>query len=874
MKKFFLSLGLLLTALLPLRGEEAARVFLEAESFRDLGGWVVDPESMETIGSSYIMAHGKGEPVADALAAVDLPRTGRWNVWVRTRDWTAVWKRGTSAGRFQIEVNGQLLPETLGTSGEHWNWQKAGTLELASGKTEIRLRDLTGFNGRCDAVYLTTDLDEIPENRPDELARLRERLTDSAPVDYAGPVDLVVVGGGVSGICAAVAASRSDCDVVLLQDRDIVGGCNSSEVRVGLGGMIHTPPYPNLGNVVEEIAPMHGSGATYPKEYYEDDRKRIILDRPGSRVKLMTGERVFALETDPKNPKRIAAVLARNTRSGKVTRFRAPLFVDATGDAVIARKLGCETMYGRESRATYHEPSAPVEADRQVMGHSVLWYSRKSERGAVPFPDIDWALPFTDETAYFIRGGDWEQEAGQYRDMADETEYIRDYGLLTIYSNWSFLKNHSKRKAEFADDALDWVSPVGGKRESYRVVGDYVYTQNDIEKQTPFPDATAATSWNIDLHFPDPINAARFDEPFRSCAYHRGFKSAWPVPYRSLYARDAENLFLAGRHISVSHAAFASVRVMRTLGMLGEVVGLAASICKKQKTTPRGVYEHHLDELKALMTAGVPKTPLYHTGVMDANSEAYHFKELGFIQISPPTRLDLSEELITRIKDLGMVHRNEHPQFGPNDQFGREIAVTKDSPLADGTPLFGAASITVGPDAVLRLTAQNALGINIPECRTLVKKIVVRGTLEGPSNRHVNLGDIELHGGTVTSAGDGDGSDIIGNFCFAGKLAATGKSAVRAKRVTFRFDAAALDGGSGRIDVPGADDTLTISSDLSVFHPREGCALIKTGDGTLILSGRNLDRLPIRVEGGTVRLEGVAAEGIDPSERILTPSRQ
>ncbi|MDO5553352.1 MAG: FAD-dependent oxidoreductase [Planctomycetia bacterium] len=654
-------------------------LFLEAEAFKELGGWVVDPHSMQQMGSSYIMAHGKGEPVADAWTRVDIPQEGEYFVWVRTRDWTAVWGRGTPAGQFNIAINDVPLPTILGTNGKEWAWQKAGLVRLPAGTSKISFKDLTGFNGRCDALYLTCDPNDIPANTAEKLVALRDSKTGNVIRDAEKQYDLIVVGGGMSGMCAALAAARTGCSVLLLQDREVLGGCNSSEIRVGLGGHIHLPPYTNLGNIVEEVAPIHGSGGTYDKEYYEDARKEIIFHKPGTHCDLRFREHVYAVEADPNDPKRIGAVISRNTHTGKQTRFRAPLFVDATGDAVIARMMNCEVMYGREARAQFNEINAPEIADRQVMGHSVLWIAKRQEE-PVSFPDIDWALPFTDETAYFIRGGDWEQEAGQYRDMADETEYIRDYGLLSIYSNWSFLKNHSSRKAEFAYDGLDWVSPIGGKRESYRVVGDYILNQNDLENTIIYPDATASINWNIDLHFPDPINVDRFEEPFRSCAYHRLYPAPYPVPYRCLYAKDCKNLFLAGRHISTTHVAFAAARVMRSLGMLGEVVGMAASVCKQENILPRDIYETHFEQLKTLMQRGVPKSPLYHGGGT-GDHESYHFKELGFLSIYPNPS-PLSEELINRIKALGMIHRHEHPQLMEKKDRTKNIKVEMKTPLS------------------------------------------------------------------------------------------------------------------------------------------------------------------------------------------------
>ena len=295
--------------------------------------------------------------------------------------------------------------------------------------------------------------------------------------------------------------------------------------------------------------------------------------------------------------------------------------------------MGAEVMYGREARARFQESLAPEKADNQVMGLSVLWYAKKADQ-PTPFPDIDWGIPFHEGNAYYIRKGGWEWETGQYRNQAEETEYIRDYGLMVTYANWSFLKNRSQRKAQWAQDVLSWVSPLGGKRESYRVVGDHILTQNDIEQHIPYTDATGAMTWNLDLHFPDPENEKKFAEPFRSCAYHRGIIEPYPVPYRCLYARDVKNLFLGGRDISTSHVAFSCVRVMRTLGMLGEVIGLAATVCRRENAYPRDVYTTHFAKLKALMERGVPVPSPYHAYGCDA-SESYHFEELGFVPAQP-----------------------------------------------------------------------------------------------------------------------------------------------------------------------------------------------------------------------------------------------
>ena len=643
-------------------------LWLEAEEFKNLGGWVIDQQSFTQMGSAYIMAHGMGVPVADATTVCEIPEKGQWNIWVRTRDWTAVWKRGTPAGRFQVIINGKTMPETLGTNGSEWAWQKAGSIALEKGNATVALHDLTGFNGRCDAIFMTIDDGFVPANEPKELDAFRHTMMeqmDIKRIDDPVVYDLVIVGGGMAGTCAAIAAVKTGLNVVLIQDRPVLGGCNSSEIRVCLGGNTRIQPYPNIGKVVDLISPIakgFGEGdIPHSADFFEDERKRNAFQLcPSNRYKLLMNERAFAVETDPNDPKRIKALVSCNARTGIETRYRAKNFADCTGDAVIARLMGAEVMYGREERARFNETLAPEKADNLVMGVSVLWRSQPSEM-PTSFPDIDWGLNFSEDNVYYARHGHWEWETGQYRDMAEEAEYIRDYGMMSIYANWSFLKNHSKRKDEWANATLDWVSPLGGKRESYRVVGDIIITQNDIEKNIIYPDATATSTWNLDNHFPDPENAAKFEEPFRACAYHRCYEKPFPVPYRSLFARDVKNLFLGGRSISVSHAAFSAVRVMRTLGSLGEVIGMAASVCSKENADPRDVYTTHFDKLKKLMEQGI-SFQTYHSGGT-GKCESYHFKDMGHLPVDDAERAkrltpEQEAEFQRRIKPLGVTHRN------------------------------------------------------------------------------------------------------------------------------------------------------------------------------------------------------------------------
>jgi len=240
------------------------------------------------------------------------------------------------------------------------------------------------------------------------------------------------------------------------------------------------------------------------------------------------------------------------------------------------------------------------------MGASVQWYSADTGKNSA-FADCPWALQFSEQSCQHATRGDWNWEAGLNRDQIKEFEYIRDLSFRAIYGNWAFQKNKSKDKAKYTNRKLSWVAYIAGKRESRRLLGDVILQQQDIQEKREFPDAFVTTTWTIDLHYPDPKNTRFFPgEEFRSIAKFTKI-APYPIPYRCFYSRNIGNLMMAGRDISVTHVALGTVRVMRTCGMMGEVVGMAASLCKKHNTNPRGVYQYHLAELKELAERGVGK---------------------------------------------------------------------------------------------------------------------------------------------------------------------------------------------------------------------------------------------------------------------------
>lgn len=595
-------------------------IFVEAESFADIGGWVNDNQSMMQMGSPYLLAHGLGVPVEDAVTDIIVKRDGGYRIWVRTRDWVRRWGAEDSPGRFQVLVNGVPADTVFGTEGALWHWQDGGVVTLRKGCNTLALHDLTGFDGRCDAVCLLSDVSKVPagDYRP---------AYGSSPKN-AGSYDLVVVGGGIAGCCAAVTAARCGCRVALVQNRPVLGGNNSSEVRVGLSGRIFQQPYPKLGSLMDEIGGVgHWTNveadedpdsersrhiksilAEHPEKLihnagsasnYEDDRKLAVVTAEENITLFLNTQVVKAV----KEGDRIVSVVGRDIFSGKEVSIKGELFADCTGDANLGYLAGADYRMGRESRAETGEVDAPETADDMTMGMSVQWYSVETG-GSIAFPDCPWALHFDESTFIDTDRGDWNWESGLLNDQIEDAEYVRDHALRAVFGNWDYLKNHSSVKEQYAGKKLEWVAYIGGKRESRRLLGDYVLVEEDLLNTVEYEDATFTTTWEIDLHYPkvlpgfegDSFLALNTAPQIRPCT----------VPYRCLYSRNVHNLFMAGRNISVTHIALGSVRVMRTGGMMGEVVGMAASVCREFDVLPRDVYSKYFHFLKTKMAEGVP----------------------------------------------------------------------------------------------------------------------------------------------------------------------------------------------------------------------------------------------------------------------------
>lgn len=608
-----------------------------ATRFNDKGDWTLEQQFVLQMGSSYLMAHGLGTPLAkDAKTEINIPEDGDYRLWVRTKNWTAFWSEGKTPGIFQVLVDGKVdpsefgigkmpldvkagidFPDDIDTSREaraeraQWYWQKGETYHLTKGSHSIALHDLMGLDGRCDAIILTST-DEVPGDSLEDYRALREALLGPGKPEDKGNYDLVVIGAGMSGLCAAIAAARLGLKVALVQDRYILGGNNSSEVRVGLGGQINMPPYPSLGYILNEIGPDRIGNARGAHHYQDWKKWDVIAAEPN--ISLFAGYTVVNAEM---KDGKIVAVTAVEATNQNLIRISGNLFSDCTGDANLAVMAGAATMMGREARSEFGETLAPEKADDFTMGVSIEWYC-EDWNTPCSFPDsVDWGLKLDEDTVEPVHRANWYWEVGMRDDQIADAEKIRDYGMYVAYSTFSYCKNRLAKKEDWECTHLTWVSHVSGKRESRRIVGDLILREQDLTRPIPYEDGTCTTTWRIDQHYPMEKNSA--DYPGEEWMSYGKLMPIDPyaIPYRCLYSRDVPNLFMAGRDISVTHVALGSVRVMRTCAMMGEVVGMAAAVCCRRGSMPRDVYTTWFQDLVELMKKGtgrtdVPYTQFYH----------------------------------------------------------------------------------------------------------------------------------------------------------------------------------------------------------------------------------------------------------------------
>jgi len=576
------SIGLFLFLLFPLLTFAQKDALIEAESFIDKGNWVTDPQFIQQMGSTYLMAHGMGTPVKNASTKVAMPSKGKYHLWARTKNWAP--GNWDAPGQFKIAINGQALNFIFGKT-PNWTWEYAGEVVLPSKEMSIELVDLTGFNGRCDAIYLSKTKTDPPAGGPELAEWRKKKLKEPLAPETTKTYDLVVTGGGLSGCAAAIAAAEKGLKVALIHDRPVLGGNASSEIRVHTLGI-----YGKFERILRMIDTEH-----YPNgspEAQKDQEKRDRNMQRYTNIEIHYNWRAYNAVADSNV---IQYVEAQHTSTGKRIRFKAPLFVDATGDGWIGYWAGAKYAYGRESVHQYGEAWnewgelwSPEEPDNFVMGSSILWRTEVAET-AQKFPQQPWAKEVSRD--HKATAGEWYWEFSR-NDLhqIDDGEEIRDHLLKAIYGSFA----NAKQTAGNEKYRLQWVSYLLGKRESRRLIGDHIFTFNDVVNKSKFPDSVVVEKREIDVHFQQNLQTETSPDFLSKALFYK--TDHYYIPYRSLYSQNISNLFMAGRCFSCSHIGLGGPRVMRTTGQMGAAVGFAAAICHKYKAKPRDVYEKYLQE--------------------------------------------------------------------------------------------------------------------------------------------------------------------------------------------------------------------------------------------------------------------------------------
>ncbi|MFZ9937928.1 MAG: FAD-dependent oxidoreductase [Luteolibacter sp.] len=570
-------------------GQGASGVLLETAGFDEFGGWSLDTQFYQQMGGNFLLAHGMGKPVANARTKFRVPEGGKWHAWVRTRDWCpGDWE---APGRFKVIVDGKALEPVFGTE-PGWAWQMGGTLELTAGEHVLELEDLTGFDGRCDAVFFTREENpQLPNDNLAELSAWKDRVTGRADLEIEeGSYDLVIVGGGMSGCGAALAARKHGLKVALVQDRPLFGGNASEEIRVHTLGI-----YGKSEELIKKIDTYHYPNGDEKAKVDQLRREKALAD---AGTDLFPGHTAIGLG---KQGDRITSVEAREARSGKIRRFMAPVFIDATGDGWLGFWAGAEFREGRESRNEfgegwdrYGELWSPEKPDMRTMGTSVLWNSQKGTKRTT-FPPVAWAMPVAKN--HEATQGEWFWEySNNDLNQVHDAEQIRDHLLRAIFGSFANAKRHPKN----ATVELKWVAYVGGKRQSRRLMGDYIYTMKDATELRRFPDTVVEEKRELDGHFQIKETGSPYD--FLSKAMFMKLGGAtYEIPFRCFYSKNIANLMMAGRCFSCSHVGLSGPRVMNTCAQMGIATGHAAVVCKRHGVLPREVGEKHISELRELI---------------------------------------------------------------------------------------------------------------------------------------------------------------------------------------------------------------------------------------------------------------------------------
>lgn len=422
--------------------------------------------------------------------------------------------------------------------------------------------------------------------------------------------DVAVIGGGGAGICAAVAAARNGAKVVLVQDRPMLGGNASSEIRVRLNGVnrLKTGLAERETGIIEEF--LLKNRFENPQESYpvwDNILYDFVVSEPNIDLMLNTSAMKSKI-----NGNKIESVKCWQLMTETEFTIKADIFIDCSGDGLMAASAGAEYRTGREGKAEFNEKYAPDKPDGWQMGiTSLIWAKDMGKPMPYSPPSYVIKLDLADSHPHRkvkqLEEGFWWLEIGSDDDIIAEYETNRHKVMGYVHGMWDYVKNSGKYP-EAANYALEWLATIPGRRESRRFIGDYILSERDLTEHKHFDDAVAYGGWSLDEHNPGGIEDLKEPPSY----FHERFAEVYQIPFRSLYSKNISNLLFAGRNVSQTHIALSSSRIIATCSLMGQAVGTAASLCIKHGALPREVGKKHITELQEQIMrddAFIPKHP-------------------------------------------------------------------------------------------------------------------------------------------------------------------------------------------------------------------------------------------------------------------------
>jgi len=664
-------------------------IWIDALEFENYGGFVRETQFVREMGQGYLIADGVGEPVSPARTVFYVSEDGMYRFFIRTKNWCTDY----APDGLQIVVDGIKSEHICGKMhSQGWYFEIAADFELTVGEHRLEILDTDGWFGRFSAIVITNDYNFYPSRDVKKLLEQRASIKGINSDISKEEFEFIVVGGGVAGLTAAITAARYGVKTALINDRPLLGGNGSDEAHVTLEGSAHKG-YHETGVIFEIKNYKENTNLTWSqtfKRFCDREENLTVYDN-------------LLVDGATKENNRITEITATNTINYQKYKFTAKNFVDATGDAWLGYYADAEYKIGREAKFEYGESAAPVSADGNTMSgcatravtdnsDTICSYFAEETDAPCDFKAPEWAfkLPEGDalgrEPHYIDRGHWWLEMPNDYDDIW-ESEFVRDSMLRMSVGYFDWLKNSWSQKEKAKNFKLKKLGLYNAKRESRRLIGDYVLTENDYVAGKHFEDAVCYSGWNIDVHHVGGIFSGA-DGMFTIDKV----VPITPIPFRALYSKNVENLMMIGRCISVSHIGLGPIRVQLTGATMGQAVATASYLCKKYNKNPKQIGKECIKELQQLLIKDGLMIPGFsNTDVKDLARKATVMADT-YIENGNPENVINGKTRLTDGNDYAWISGEGLPQsitldFGKKISFS-EIRITFDFPFADYRQCF------------------------------------------------------------------------------------------------------------------------------------------------------------------------------------------